>query len=106
MAEPLAILPNQKSRFSIAVAVVVLLLAGVGTCVYVTQWSGSVKAGVVPLDQLPAGYLDIAKKQLPNVSFDAAWRLKNGNYEIRGKDDRGKGHEVELDAQGKIVEVD
>jgi hypothetical protein len=77
----------------------------VGLLVYNSLAEGPV-AGVVSLDQLPAGYLDIAKKELPQVKFDTVWRLKNGNYEIRGKDARGKAREVELNAKGTVVEVD
>jgi hypothetical protein len=84
---------------------VLLAAAIVGWMAYGTSNSPS-DAGVVPLDQLPPGFLDTARKELPQAKFDKAWRLKNGNYEIRGKDAKGKAREVELDPKGAIVEVD
>ena len=92
-----------RHRFLTAVFVAIVLAA---LAIYFTSSDHATKAGAVALDQLPIGFLDIAQKQLPTVHFDVAWRLKNGNYEIRGSDSRGRGHEVELDAQGKVVEVD
>ena len=77
----------------------------IGLLTYGSLAGGEV-AGVVPLDQLPAGFLDTAKKELPQVRFDTVWRLKNGNYEIRGKDAKGKAREVELNPKGAVVEVD
>ena len=76
----------------------VLLLCGCGP-----DRSG---AGLVPLDQLPPGYLDTAKKTIPGVKFDTVWKLKNGNYEIQGKDKNGKRREVELSSSGEVVEIE
>jgi hypothetical protein len=75
----------------------VLLLSGCG---------GKSDAGAVPLDQLPAGYLDTARKTLPDVKFEAAWKLSNGNFEIRGKNKHGKVREVELSPTGEVVEIE
>jgi hypothetical protein len=85
-----------------------LLLAGLlgaGVIAY-SHFDSRSDAGLVSMDQLPAGFLDRAKKELPQVKFDKAWKLKNGNYEIRGRDARGKAREVELDANGAVVEID
>jgi hypothetical protein len=81
----------------------VVVLIGLICFIYLGPTS---REGLVPLDQLPDGYLSIARKELPQVNFDKVWRLRNGNYEIRGKDAKGKAREVELDANGRIVEVD
>jgi hypothetical protein len=67
---------------------------------------GASDAGLVPMDQVPPGFLDIARKELPAVKFDKVWKLRNGNYEIRGKDAKGKAREVEVNAKGEVVEVD
>jgi hypothetical protein len=75
-----------------------LLLAGCG--------ESRSPGAAVPLDQLPAGYLDTARKTLPEVKFDTAWKLSNGNYEIRGKNKAGKVREVELSPTGAVVEIE
>jgi hypothetical protein len=63
----------------------------------------------VPLDQLPPGSLEAAKKELPGVNFDQARKAKfNGQdaFEIRGKDKRGKIREVEVSTSGQILEIE
>jgi hypothetical protein len=60
----------------------------------------------VPPDQVPPAMLDRAKQELPDVKFDAAWRLPNGNYEVRGKNKRGKIREVEFNPSGDVVEIE
>jgi hypothetical protein len=83
-----------------------LLIAALAAGVMSFGFGGATEAGLVPLDQLPGGFLNTARKELPKVKFDKAWRLRNGNYEIRGKDTNGKAREVELNAKGIVVEVD
>ena len=89
----------------IGLIIALLVVAAAGGVAFYTIHSNP-EAGLIPMDQLPAGYLDIAKQKLPQVKFDKVWRLANGNYEIRGKDAKGKVREVELNAQGEVVEVD
>ncbi len=63
----------------------------------------------VPLDQLPPGALDLARKQLPDVKFDSARKAKykgQDAIEIRGKNREGKIREVEVDLTGKLLEVE
>jgi hypothetical protein len=63
----------------------------------------------VPLDQLPPGALDLAKKKLPDVKFDSARKAKykgQDAIEIRGKNKQGKIREVEVDLTGKLLEVE
>lgn len=64
------------------------------------------KGKVVPLDQVPKSFLETAKKKLPEVKFDHARQLPNGNYEIRGKGKNGKVREVELNPSGEVVEIE
>jgi hypothetical protein len=64
------------------------------------------RAVIVPLDQVPATFLKTAREKLPEVKFDHARKLPNGNYEIRGKAKNGKVREVELNASGEVVEIE
>jgi hypothetical protein len=50
--------------------------------------------------------LKTAKEKLPEVTFDHARKLPNGNYEIRGKAKNGKVREVELNPAGEVVEIE
>ncbi len=67
---------------------------------------GNSKAVVVPIDQVPAPLVKAARQQLPDVVFDHARKLPNGNYEIRGKARNGKVREVELNPAGVVVEIE
>ena len=92
-------------RRSILIAALLIVAVAIG------EWSlsgsdGEAVVGVVPLEHLPAGFMSTARKELPQVKFDRAWKLRNGNFEIRGKDAKGKAREVELNAKGQVVEVD
>jgi hypothetical protein len=63
----------------------------------------------VPMDQLPPGALDLAKRQLPDVKFDSARKAKfkgQDAIEIRGKNKEGKIREVEVDLTGNLLEVE
>ena len=63
----------------------------------------------VAMNKLPAGALDAAKKELPDVKFDSARKAKykgQDAIEIRGKDRQGKIREVEVDLTGKLLEVE
>jgi hypothetical protein len=67
---------------------------------------GERQGELVPLDKVPEAFLKTAKEKLPEVTFDHARKLPNGNYEIRGKAKNGKVREVELNAAGEVVEVE
>jgi hypothetical protein len=64
------------------------------------------KAVSVPLEQVPESFVKTAKQKLPEVQFDHARKLPNGNYEIRGKAKNGKVREVELNPAGEVVEIE
>ncbi len=56
---------------------------------------------LVPIDQVPAHVMEVARKQLPGYTFDTAYKMKidgKDAYEVRGKDKRGKVREVEVSA--------
>jgi hypothetical protein len=62
----------------------------------------------VPIDQVPPRLLEVARKQLPGIPFDRAYKIDVGGkdaYEIRGKDGRGKIREVEVSQDGTVLEV-
>jgi hypothetical protein len=82
-----------------------LVLGGVSALVVGCGDSG-VKSVVVPLNQVPEPLVKIAKEKLPEVKFDHARRLPNGDYEIRGKAKNGKVREVELTPSGQVVEIE
>ena len=59
----------------------------------------------VPVDQVPEKLMKVAQQELPEVvKFEQAWKLANGNYEIRGKTKTGKIKEVQLKPDGTVVE--
>jgi hypothetical protein len=65
----------------------------------------------VPLDQVPAVVMAVAKKKLPEITFETAWKQKGKNgaedaFEIRGRNDKGKTRDVKVSASGKVLEVD
>ena len=65
-------------------------------------------ASPLPLDQLPPGHLQKAEEKMQSlnrrdVKFQSASLKKDGTYEIRGKDSRGKSWEVEIDKNGNVT---
>ena len=64
---------------------------------------------VVPIDQIPANLMEIARKELPGFTFESASKLKvegKDAYEIRGKNKQGKTREVELSTTGEVLAVE
>ena len=64
---------------------------------------------VVAIESIPANLMDIAKKELPGVNFNEAFKMKvdgKDAFEIRGKDNRGKVREIELTTTGEIIEIE
>lgn len=63
----------------------------------------------VPLEQIPQAAMKAAQRELPGVTFDAAWEEAEGSetaYEIRGKTNQGKIRDVKVTAGGRVLEVD
>jgi hypothetical protein len=67
---------------------------------------GAAGREVIPLADVPAEAMKVAKEQLPGVTFDKAWKKKDGSYEVSGKDKAGKIREIDLKADGTIIEIE
>ena len=63
----------------------------------------------IALDQIPKNVMEIAQKELPDVTFQRASKFKRDGedaYEIKGKTKQGKSMEVEVSASGKVLEIE
>jgi hypothetical protein len=89
----------------VLIALLVVLVVGV-VSVLVIGCRDNGKAVVVSLDEVPEPLVKKAKETLPEVKFDHARKLPNGNYEIRGKAKNGKVREVEMKPSGEVVEIE
>jgi hypothetical protein len=83
---------------------------GVVTLLFALAGCGGEPKGdqIVPAEQVPPNVLEVARKQLPGIPFDRAYKIDVGGkdaYEIRGKDGRGKIREVEVSQDGTVLEV-
>ena len=64
---------------------------------------------VVPIETVPAKVMEAARKELPGLTFDTAYKMKidgKDAYEVRGKDKRGKVREVEVSATGEVLGIE
>jgi hypothetical protein len=64
---------------------------------------------IVPIEQVPANVMEVARKQLPGYTFDTVYKMKvdgKDAYEVRGKDKRGKVREVEVSATGEVIAIE
>ena len=64
---------------------------------------------IVPIEQVPANVMEVARKQLPGYTFDTVYKMKvdgKDAYEVRGKDKRGKVREVEVSATGAVIAIE
>jgi uncharacterized membrane protein YkoI len=64
---------------------------------------------IVPIEQVPANVMEVARKQLPGYTFDTVYKMKidgKDAYEVRGKDKRGKVREVEVSATGEVLAIE
>ncbi|MFO0900555.1 MAG: hypothetical protein U0836_24255 [Pirellulales bacterium] len=76
-----------------------LLLSGCGSAAPIVDESS------VALEQVPAAARKAARKALPEVKFDLAWKVGDG-YELQGKTAKGKVHIVQVSPQGEVLEVE
>jgi hypothetical protein len=64
---------------------------------------------IVPIEQVPANVMEVARKQLPGYTFETAYKMKidgKDAYEVRGKDKRGKVREVEVSTTGEVLAIE
>ncbi len=66
----------------------------------------SPSAVVVPIEEVPEALRTTAQKKLPDVKFENAVKFKDGSYEVRGKDSKGKVRDVEFSPSGEVTEVE
>ena len=87
-----------RALFAAAALALSIALAGCG---------GPAKAEKTPLkvEEVPPEIMKIAKEKLPDITFTEAYK-ENGNYELRGKDKKGKLREIDITPDGKVVELD
>ena len=63
----------------------------------------------IAFDKVPPAIVKIAEQKLPGVKFETAYKeTKNGKevYELRGKTKEGKIRDIEITADGQVLEVD
>jgi hypothetical protein len=64
---------------------------------------------IIPIDQVPANVMEVARKELPGYTFDTVYKMKvdgKDAYEVRGKDMRGKVREVEVSSAGEVLAIE
>ena len=64
---------------------------------------------IIPIEQVPARIMDVARRELPGYTFDTVYKMKvegKDAYEVRGKDKRGKVREVEVSATGEVLGIE
>jgi hypothetical protein len=63
----------------------------------------------MPLDKVPPSVVKVAEEKLPGVRFESAYKETKGGkevYELRGKTKEGKIRDLEVTADGQVMEVD
>jgi hypothetical protein len=93
-------------RRGLMVLLVVVVIGGGVSALVAGCGDGGAKAQVVPLDQVPEPLVRKAQETLPEIKFDHARKLPNGNYEVRGKAKNGKVREVEMKPSGEVIEIE
>jgi hypothetical protein len=69
----------------------------------------SIGGKTMPIDQVPANLIEVAKKEVPGLKLENAYVFESGGkkiYEIRGTNSKGKIIEVEVDETGKVVAIE
>lgn len=64
---------------------------------------------MIPLDQVPPIVMEAARKALPDVNFQDAWKDKADGqdaFEVRGMTTNGKHRDVKVSVTGKVLELD
>jgi hypothetical protein len=84
-----------------------VLLVALAFALFGLTGCGPAKVEKTPMkvEEVPPEIMKIAKEKLPDITFTEAYK-ENGNYELRGKDKRGKLREIDITPDGKVVEMD
>ena len=61
---------------------------------------------VIQLSDVPENVMTVAKEKLPGVKFEKAWKKKDGTFEVSGKDKTGKVREIDVKADGTVIEIE
>ena len=61
---------------------------------------------VIELKDVPPDIIAVAKKNLPDVTFESAWKKANGSFEVRGKAKNGKVREIDIKPDGSVEEIE
>jgi hypothetical protein len=94
-------------RAHVITLVVLVMVVGIVAAVVISYNSYTeANAVIVRLEDVPEQLVRKSRQTLPDVTFDHARKLPNGNYEIHGKARNGKVREVELNAAGDVVEIE
>ncbi|MGE3808069.1 MAG: hypothetical protein AB7K24_25695 [Gemmataceae bacterium] len=59
----------------------------------------------VTIAEVPEAVMNSARQQLPDVEFHQAWKKASGSYEVSGTTANGRVREIEIKADGTVVEV-
>jgi hypothetical protein len=60
----------------------------------------------IALDKVPEIVMKTAKEKLPGITFNRAVIKPNGEYELFGKDAKGKIREIDITPAGVVTEVE
>jgi hypothetical protein len=83
-----------------------LVVALVGTLSVTGCGEAVLKKKTLELKDVPENVMAVAKEKLPGVTFETAWQLGNGVYEVRGKAKNGKVREIDIKPDGTVVEIE
>jgi len=83
-----------------------LLAAVVGLVCLTGCGEAMLKKTTLELKDVPENVMAVAKEKLPGVTFETAWQLGNGVYEVRGKAKNGKVREIDIQPDGTVVEIE
>lgn len=64
---------------------------------------------IVPMAEVPARALEVARQKLPGIQFNKAWKVSDEGkdaFEIRGVDKVGKIRDIRVTAGGEVLEID
>lgn len=82
-----------------------VLVALLGIAAVGCGGSGSGKSSM-KMEDVPPDVMKAAKEKMPEVSFTEAFREKNGDFELRGKDKKGKVVEIDVSPDGKTTKIE